>query len=83
MSMNGYFPVIGSSPHYPCVGAERIMAKWDGNPKRCPKAGEWYLRGAIVGAYEAPNDLKTHYHIARLVVVEQIVSIVERGDVTS
>ena len=37
--------------------------------KRPPRAGEWYLSGAIVEAYRAPNDLAAAYHIARLVVV--------------
>lgn len=34
---------------------------------RPPRAGEWYLSGAVVAAYRAPNDLSTSYHIARLV----------------
>lgn len=34
---------------------------------RPPKKGEWYLSGATVEAYYAPNDLSTPYHIARLV----------------
>jgi hypothetical protein len=43
------------------VGAERT------GEFRPPKAGEWFLSGAIVGAYRAPNDLPTAYYIARLV----------------
>lgn len=35
--------------------------------KRPPRAGEFYLSGAIVSAYRAKNDLTTAYHIARLV----------------
>lgn len=35
--------------------------------KRCPKKGEWYLSGAEVMAYRAPNDLTSVYHIAKLV----------------
>lgn len=35
--------------------------------KRPPKRGEWYLSGAIVEAYYAPNDLSTPFHIAALV----------------
>lgn len=31
--------------------------------KRAPKKGEWYLSGAIVEAYQAPNDLTTEYTI--------------------
>jgi hypothetical protein len=34
---------------------------------RYPKSGEWFLSGAIVEAYRAPNDLTMGYHIARLV----------------
>jgi hypothetical protein len=30
---------------------------------RNPKAGEFYLSGAIVAAYKAPNDLSSPYHI--------------------
>ena len=37
--------------------------------KRPPKSGEWYLSGAIIEAYRAPNDLSTPYLIARLVRV--------------
>ena len=36
---------------------------------RKPKKGEWYLSGAIVEAYQAPNDLTSAYHIAKLVTV--------------
>lgn len=32
---------------------------------RPPKAGEWYLSGAIPEAWRAPNDLTTPYHILR------------------
>ncbi|NEI32159.1 hypothetical protein [Rhizobium ruizarguesonis] len=30
---------------------------------RQPKKGEFYLSGAIVQAYRAPNDLTTPYHV--------------------
>ena len=46
-----------------------VMARYAGE-KRPPKKGEWYLSGAVVTAYRAPNDLSTEYHIAKLVVVE-------------
>jgi hypothetical protein len=35
--------------------------------KRPPRKGEWYLSGALVEAYRAPNDLTAAYHIAQLV----------------
>jgi hypothetical protein len=31
---------------------------------RPPKKGEWYLSGAILEAWRAPNDLTTAYQIA-------------------
>ncbi len=34
---------------------------------RPPKKGEYYLSGAIVEAYRAPNDLSTPYWIASFV----------------
>lgn len=49
------------------MGVNGVHAQWDGNPRRCPKKGEWYLSGSIVEAYRAPNDLATPFHIARLV----------------
>ncbi len=42
------------APHYVATG-----------DKRPPKRGEWYLSGAIVEAYKAPNDLTSTYWIAR------------------
>ena len=50
--------------------------------KRPPRAGEWYLSGAIVEAYRAPNDLTTPYHIARLVRVRQVVTEVIEEEVS-
>lgn len=32
---------------------------------RCPLRREWYLSGAIPGAYQAPNNLSSQYHILR------------------
>lgn len=43
---------------------------------RPPRKGEWYLSGAIPGAWQAPNDLTTAYHILREVKVT--VTTVER-----
>lgn len=48
--------------------AVTIQAVRTGEFKK-PLAGEWYLSGAIVAAYYAPNDLSTPYHLARLVKV--------------
>lgn len=55
-----YAPIAG-------MGVNGVHAVWDGNPPRCPKKGEWYLSGAVIEAYRAPNDLSTPYYIANLV----------------
>lgn len=39
---------------------------------RNPKAGEWYLSGAIAEAYEAKGDLTSRYNIMRLVLTEVV-----------
>jgi hypothetical protein len=38
---------------------------------RKPKAGEFFLSGAIIGAYLAPNDLPFEYWIAAPVQVKK------------
>jgi hypothetical protein len=47
--------------------------------KRCPKEGEWFLSGAIIEGYKAPNDLNNLFHIGKLVKikVETITTVVE------
>lgn len=42
--------------------------------KRAPRRGEWYLSGAVVTAYRAPNDLDTVFQIARIVRVKTLPS---------
>jgi len=52
------------------LGVDRknaIKAEYTGE-KRTPKKGEWYLSGAQVSAYRAPNDLSQEFHIAKLVL---------------
>jgi hypothetical protein len=39
--------------------------KWDGQPMRAPRKGEFFLSGAIVSAYEAKADMTTPYYIAQ------------------
>jgi hypothetical protein len=41
---------------------------------RPPRAGEWYLSGALVAAYRTLGDLNHPFHIARVVKVERIVT---------
>ena len=61
-------PAIGFKPVFIVLADRRTggakMAKWDGKPKRAPRAGELYLSGARVVAYRAPNTLRTEYFIA-------------------
>lgn len=38
---------------------------------RAPRAGEYYLSGAIPTAYRAPNDLSTAYPIMRMATSEE------------
>lgn len=47
----------GTNPRAP-------LYRWDGNPARPPKAGEYYLSGAEPVAYRAPCTLSTPYFIA-------------------
>lgn len=58
-----------------------IMAEGTGE-YRCPMKGEYYLSGAIVEAWKAPNDLTSPYWIAKRVRVErvEVVSVYEYLD---
>lgn len=51
--------------------ADRYFYRYVG--LRAPKKGEWYLSGAIIEAYQAPNDLTTEY-----MVVEKVARAVRR-----
>ena len=76
-----YFPVDGIHSHETALKARKV--KLENGVKgievmatrtfefRPPKKGEWYLSGALITAYRAPNDLGTPYHIAKLVVVKK------------
>ena len=39
--------------------------RWDGNPPRAIKKGEFYLSGAIPGAYEALSDSEALHFILK------------------
>lgn len=49
-----------------------IRAKPTGET-RSPHKGEWYLSGAIIEAYRAPNDLDQQFRIARLVRIKHTI----------
>lgn len=55
-----------------CHGTRRLMGVETGE-FRAPRAGEWFLSGAIPEGYRANNDLDGKYHILRLVVVRKRV----------
>lgn len=48
-----------------------VMATYAG-ATRPPRRGEWYLSGAVIGAYRAAADLTSEYPIARLVAASVI-----------
>jgi hypothetical protein len=58
------------------IGVKGVSAQWTGE-KRCPRRGEWFLSGAVIEAYCAPNDLTSSYHIARLVKTKTVIKTVE------
>lgn len=51
----------------PPEGLRRPLKARATGEKRPPRKGEWYLSGAQVEAYRAPNDLSTPHHIAEIV----------------
>ena len=59
--------VFGEGVKFP----QTIKAEYTGEFRE-PKNGEWFLSGAIAEAYHSPNDLSTKYHIAKLVIVEEV-----------
>lgn len=50
-----------------------LRAIWTGE-KRPPKRGEWYLSGATIHAYRAPNDLTQIFPIARIVRIRIVTT---------
>lgn len=68
MSVTDAFSLARRHPIQPGPKIETIQAVRAGRFAP-PKKGEWYLSGAIVAAYHAPNDLSAPYHLARLVKV--------------
>jgi hypothetical protein len=63
---DGLYPIAEGETLPTGMARSATMARWSGEV-RCPRKGEWFLSGAIVEAYRAPNDLTMGYHIARLV----------------
>ena len=59
-------------------GKRVLAARWTGE-KRNPREGEFYLSGAVPGAWCARNDLSAKYAIAELAVL-QVKTVAERID---
>ena len=76
---HGLYPINDLLPGFAhlLLSARGFRAEPTGE-HRPPRAGEWYLSGAITAAYRAPGDLSTSYHIARIVRVEIIPATVRK-----
>lgn len=73
MKKGDLFPL--ASP-YSVIGFMKDRRVQYTGEKRCPKKGEYFLSGAIVEGYKAPNDLSTVYHIGKLVKVKTTTTVI-------
>ena len=68
-------PAIGRTPiHGESYNASAPKFRWDGNPMRNPRKGEFYISGAIATAYKAHRDIKSPFFIAVPVPVHETVA---------
>lgn len=74
--MPTYYPIIDAIPGVQGKDHRNYRAVATGE-FRAPKAGEWYISGAIPCAYRMPFDGTTFYRIARIVKVRVVQTIVE------
>lgn len=72
--------------HYPLADPVRPLnentqkdwrAVWSGE-YRMPKAGEWFLSGAVVEAYQTQADMSVTRHIATLVNIKDVHWVVTK-----
>lgn len=71
-----YYPV---RDHIPGVYGQRhldYMGKITGEFRE-PKAGEWYLSGAIPECYRMSHDSGMKFHIIKLCQIKRIETIIE------
>lgn len=66
MRKGDIFPISPTEDYALRYRMERRLARFTGEV-RPPRSGEWFLSGAIVEAYYAPNDLTSSYPIAEIV----------------
>lgn len=77
VSRDGLYPIAAEDRDRLPTGAGtpgEVRARWNGEPRRAPRRGEWFLSGGIVEAYYAPHDTTIEYHIAVLVKPEATVT---------
>lgn len=64
--------IIEKNKFYPLAQAQYgYRVKWTGEIRE-PKAGEWYLSGAIIEGYRAKFDLHYRYPIGKLIRVRKV-----------
>jgi len=71
LQLNQLYP-LADRPPAPYLRSQ-VRALWTGE-KRPPRKGEWYLSGAIIAAYQAPNDLTLNHCIAKIVRARKVVT---------
>lgn len=75
MVRSPFVETLDKDKYYPLANYQNLMrehrAKWAGEYRE-PKKGEWYLSGAVIEAYRAPNDLTQKFHIAKLYKVRKV-----------
>ena len=74
--MTTYYPLVTN--RLPDMGRNH-RAKKSGE-FRNPRKGEWFLSGAIPGAYLAMADLTSPYHILTVVKVKTVTTTIEVSD---
>ncbi|GAA3751219.1 hypothetical protein [Micromonospora maritima] len=65
------YPVAPGEPLPRGAGRQNLRVKATGE-KRPPRKGEWYLSGATIEGYRAPNDLTQEHQIGELVEGETV-----------
>lgn len=81
LTLRGLYPLADRFYHTAPPTSEwrlkerNLRARWNGEPVRMPKRGEWFLSGAFICAYRAPNDLTMTYHVAEIVETETITTV--------
>lgn len=77
---NGYYPIADFQTVPSALGTRATVRAKATGEFRPPRAGEWFLSGAIVEAYYQPRDgSEIHHHIAVLVPGEVITRWIPKG----